>query len=173
VIDADGRPVSWISRRDARILRGRSVGSVMTVENPQRWLDDPYVAFVAQLTHEQGLLVGDMSPVRQWCLRGHVVRRDRRRHEEIENQLLAQMSFTAPEAYLQLQERRRQEEWAKEEQGIQWRAPESPEELAEIMTELEEIFGPDMAGQNDDGWDDEGSPSYEGPDYSEYYRGMS
>lgn len=135
--------VGYMPMAEVRRLGMRTVTLVPT----DGWLLDRTIAYHSDMAAEQGLLKGDLNPIRQVLLQSYLYRKrkDLVDLEEIrfERQLLA----SNMDLWKRYRDRKDEEEQARvEDSDITWRTPESEEELLSILTE----FAEEMSGGEDE-----------------------
>lgn len=137
VIDADGTPIAWAQRRDA-IRFGMSV---IAIETPSRYLEDPYVRYHAALCAERGVLDrgNDLNVVQNALISSNLVkkreREERLRVRAFEESILA----FSPERYKGYMEAKAKiVEDDDETASVEQRVPRSIEEVLAVLSAFSE-----------------------------------
>lgn len=150
--DTEGEHVGWVTRRDCELNR-LSVG---VYEPPVRYKDDPYVRYHARLGYKQGIFRGSSLNEVQKSLLISALIQEQEEEAEIERaRMLHQMLITNPEMYKAYREKEEQEKAAQmlEKSGIEWRTPSTPEEVMEMLADVDDDFLQEL--EQEMGLDDE------------------
>lgn len=152
-IDPDGEPLGWMSRRDANLLRY----TPQIIETPQRYLDDLYVRYHAQLIGERHLYDGkDLNDVQLALLASNL--KKRREHEANLREIGFEENLLVnnPEGYKAYMDKKKQ---INEAEGggpeVEQRVPGSIEEFLATLAAFSEGDDADSGKEQEDraeGW---------------------
>ena len=138
VLDGD-EEVGWIPMGEAVHLGL----AVRRAERPPLWRESDYVGYHAEMCAEMGLLKGDLNPLRRMLLNSVLYRRSMREAEAERIRFEREMLVNNTKMFDLYMRQREDEERREEIEGadIEWRVPESEDELAAFMKEFAEAAG--------------------------------